>query len=149
MAVLFLSSMDDPVAWESALTPLVPGLDLRVWPEIGEPDDVEVALVWQAPPGDLARYRNLKGIVALGAGVDHILADPELPAGLLIARIVDPKLTAAMTEYVLLAVLRHHRGFDHFERCQRTQSWQFRAPPDTARRRGSRRPARPPRRARR
>jgi glyoxylate/hydroxypyruvate reductase A len=34
-----------------------------------------------------------------------------------------------MTEYVLLAVLRHHRGFDRFERAQRARRWEFALPP--------------------
>jgi glyoxylate/hydroxypyruvate reductase A len=40
-----------------------------------------------------------------------------------------------MTEYVLLAVLRHHRQFDHFEREQRAGRWSFALPPLAADRR--------------
>ena len=31
------------------------------------------------PHGLLAKFPNLKAIINLGAGVDHLLADPDLP----------------------------------------------------------------------
>jgi glyoxylate/hydroxypyruvate reductase A len=134
-ALLFISHLDDPAAWKRELTSRIPGLGYRVGPGLTDADDVEVALVWAPPPGELKRYPNLKAILSLGAGVDHILNDPELPRGVPIARLVDPMLTRLMSEYVLLAALRHHREFDVFERHQRRRLWEYRFPPDAARRR--------------
>jgi len=134
MALLFLSHMDDPVAWRAELEPRVPDLDFRVWPDTGPIEDIDIALAWRPPPGELARYPNLRAIIALGAGVDQFMTDPDFPRHLPLARIVDPELTFAMSEYVLLAVLRHHRGFDVCERDQRARQWNFREPPVTARR---------------
>ena len=37
-----------------------------------------------------------------------------------------------MGEYVLLAVLRHHREFDRFEREQRARNWAYSFPPQAA-----------------
>jgi glyoxylate/hydroxypyruvate reductase A len=85
-------------------------------------------LVWRPPPGELARYPNLKAILSLGAGIEGLIADPTMPE-VPIARMVDPSLTSTMAEYVLLAVLRHHRGFDRFERAQRERRWEFSLPP--------------------
>lgn len=131
MALLFLSHMDDAVAWTRALRRLMPDLEVRVWPEVGAADEIDVALVWQHPPGALARFSNLRAVIALGAGADHLLADRDLPGGVPVARIVDPLLSRAMSEYVALAVLRHHRGFDAFERFSRERRWCFAPPPDT------------------
>ncbi len=66
------------------------------------------AAVWKPAPGLLASLPNLGAIFNLGAGVDALLADPTLP-DVPIARIVDPDLTARMTEWVTLNVLMHHR----------------------------------------
>ena len=41
-------------------------------------------------------------IVSLGAGVDHLLRDPSLPRDVPIVRLVDPYMTDAMSEYVVL-----------------------------------------------
>ncbi len=134
MAVMFLSAEDPAEAWRDELRARIPDLDFRIWPEIGDPAEIDVALVWRPPPGELARYPNLKAILSLGAGVDGLIADPTLP-DVPIARMVDPSLTRTMAEYVLLAVLRHHRQFDLFERAQRARKWAFAFPPQAAQRR--------------
>jgi len=134
MALMFLSPDDPPEAWRAALLAEIPELDFRIWPEVGDPAEIDVALVWQPPPGELARYPNLRAILSLGAGIDGLLAQAGLPA-VPIARMVDPSLTRTMTEYVLLAALRHHRHFDRFERVQRAGRWSFALPPQAADRR--------------
>lgn len=134
MALMFLSPDDPAEAWRAALLARVPELDFRIWPEVGNPAEIDIALVWQPPPGELARYANLRAILSLGAGIDGLLAQPSLP-DVPIARMVDPSLTRTMTEYVVLATLRHHRQFDHFEREQRAARWSYAFPPQAAERR--------------
>ena len=109
MALLFRSSIDSEARWQPQLTRLMPGLEVRIWPEIGDPAEIDYALVWRPDPGLLASLPNLKLILSLGAGVDHILCDPHLPRGVPIVRLVDPYMTDAMSEYVILQVLRLHR----------------------------------------
>ena len=60
MTLVFISKVYDPVEWSQALRAHMPDLDMRVWPEVGDPREVECVLVWKAPPGDLQRYPNLK-----------------------------------------------------------------------------------------
>jgi glyoxylate/hydroxypyruvate reductase A len=109
MALLFRSSVDSEARWKPQLGRLMPELEVRVWPEVGDPADIDYALVWRPEPGLLASLPNLKLILSLGAGVDHILCDPLLPQGVPIVRLVDPYMTDAMSEYVVLQVLRLHR----------------------------------------
>ncbi len=134
MALMFLSPDDPAELWRRELCARMPGLELRIWPEVGDPAEIDLALVWRAPPGELARYLNLKAILSLGAGIEGLIADPTVP-DVPIARMVDPSLTRTMTEYVLLAVLRHHREFDRFEREQRARRWAYRFPPQASERR--------------
>ena len=70
----------------------------------------------------LAAFPNLKAIFSLGAGVDDLLADPELP-DVPMVRIVDPDLTMRMTEYVVLHVLMHHRRQRLYDTQQRVRMW--------------------------
>ena len=115
MALLFASDIDPADWWAEELTRRVTDLEVRVWPDVGDVADIEFALFWQPKPGDLLRYPNLRAIFSLGAGVDHLLADPsQLPPGVPIARVVDPRLTAGMTEFVLLHVLRYHRNWPEY-----------------------------------
>lgn len=124
--VLFYSLSLDPSAWRDALAARVPGLDFRVHPEIGRGEEVEVLLAWKPPAGTFARLPNLKLIYCTGAGVDQLFADPELPAGVPILRIVDHRQADDMCGYVLGAVLHHHRELDFYAEMQRQGRWEKR-----------------------
>jgi len=123
MALLFYSPIDSAALWRQQLERLRPGLAMRVWPDVGDPAEIDYALVWRPEPGLLAALPNLKLILSLGAGVDHILADPLLPRHIPIVRLVDPYLSEAMSEYVALQVLRLHRRDLDYQRQQRAQIW--------------------------
>src|SRR3546814_8751039 len=101
--------------WLETLRDLLPELDVRAWDDPGDRSQVEYAVVWQPPPGGLKTFPNLKAIVSMGAGVDHVLRDPELPRHLPVIRTVGPDLTQRMREYVLLQVLRFHRRLPEIE----------------------------------
>lgn len=135
MALLFHSDIDSAADWRAALGALLPELELRVWPAIGDPRDIDAALVWRPPPGLLASLPNLKLIASLGAGVDHIFADPQLPAQVPIVRLVDPHMTAAMSEYVQLQVLRLHRQDLAYLAQQRRGEWRPLPQPNAGERR--------------
>ena len=123
MALLFRSSVDSETRWKPQLTRLIPELEVRIWPEIGDPAEIDYALVWRPEPGLLASLANLKLILSLGAGVDHILCDPDLPRGVPIVRLVDPYMTDAMSEYVVLQVLRLHRQDLDYHAQQEAEIW--------------------------
>src|SRR4051812_11747310 len=117
MALLVVSAHRNVGDWTEELRRQIPDLELRFLPDFGDPAAIDYALVWLPPPGLLARLPNLKVIFSLGAGVDHLLADPTLPDVPLV-RMVEPALTEGMTEYVCLHVLRWHREAPALERQQ-------------------------------
>jgi glyoxylate/hydroxypyruvate reductase len=123
MALLFRSSIDSEARWKPQLTRLMPELEVRIWPEMGDRAEIHYALVWRPEPGLLASLPNLKLILSLGAGVDHILCDPHLPRGVPIVRLVDPYLIDAMSEYVVLQVLRLHRQDLDYRAQQEAAIW--------------------------
>jgi glyoxylate/hydroxypyruvate reductase len=123
MALLFRSSVDSAARWSGQLGRLMPGLEIRIWPDIGDPAEIDYALVWRPEPNLLAALPNLKLILSLGAGIDHILRDPHLPPGVPIVRLVDPYLTQAMSEYVVLQVLRLHRHDLDYRAQQQAAIW--------------------------
>jgi glyoxylate/hydroxypyruvate reductase A len=84
---------------------------------------VQAAVVANPPPGSLQGLPKLRLVQSLWAGVDRLLADPTLPAGVPLARMVDPAMNAAMAETALWAVLSLHRGFFAYARCQREGVW--------------------------
>lgn len=123
MAILFRSTEAATARWRPLLGDLMPEYEVRYWPDIGDPAAIEYALVWHPPPGLLATLPNLKLIVGLGAGVDHLLRDPDLPRHVPILRLVDPYMTDAMSEFVVLSVLRLHRQDLDYLAQQRARTW--------------------------
>ena len=124
MALLFYSADDDATAWRRALLHHVPDLDLRVLPELGDPAEITMALVWLPPPGLLQGLSNLEAIFSLAAGVDAMLAQPDLP-DVPLCRLVDRSLTTTMSEFVLANVLYYHRDFDRFALQQAASRWEL------------------------
>ncbi|WP_274423668.1 2-hydroxyacid dehydrogenase [Chelativorans sp. YIM 93263] len=87
-----------------------------------EDPSVEYAVVWKQQPGILSRLPNLKAIFSLGAGVDHIFADPDLP-DVPIVRVVAQNLTQYMVEYVCWRVLDHQRQGRIYRTQQQEKVW--------------------------
>ncbi|WP_137179144.1 glyoxylate/hydroxypyruvate reductase A [Roseomonas sp. AR75] len=136
MAVLLSTKANAMEAWRAALLALDPGLEIRMFPDAGDPGEIEAAVVWTSHDmAELRRYSNLKLIVSMGAGVDHLLRPPGPPPGIPVARLVDRMLTTQMGEWVLLNVLRFHRQDLEYRELQRDRTWLELPAPVTAERR--------------
>ena len=132
--VLFHSGSNNAERWRAALAEAMPELEFRVSSDPGDKGEIEYALVWKPPAGLLASLPRLKVIASLGAGVDHILADPTLP-DLPVVRLVDPHMVAAMSEFVVTQVLRLHRQDLVYAAQQRRGEWRERWQPNADERR--------------
>jgi len=131
--ILFYSEASDP-SWPTELEKAFPTFAIRTRPQDTDPMDVLAAIVWKYPAGMLQQFANLRLIQVLGAGVDHLWADPWLPKHVPITRLVDPGLTARMTEYVLLHCLALHRRLPELRSAQCKHTWRYlhpRPPVDT------------------
>jgi glyoxylate/hydroxypyruvate reductase A len=123
MAILYCSNWGGPDAWQAAFRAEDPAIDFRIWPESGPVEEIDYILAWHHVPGTLRHYPRLKGIFSLGAGVEKLLLDRDLPTGVPIVRMVDRALTIGMSEYVVLHVLRYHRRLPELEALQRRAEW--------------------------
>ncbi|WP_348753405.1 glyoxylate/hydroxypyruvate reductase A [uncultured Aquincola sp.] len=106
--VALLSATIDMAYLVPAFRAACPGIDLRLQPDLGPLDDIDAAVCWVPPPGLLARMPRLQLLQSVGAGIDHMTADPQLPA-LPLCRIVDPDMAAGMRAYVAWAVVHRQR----------------------------------------
>lgn len=123
MAFAFLLTSWEPEVWHEAMQRTAPDLDVRMWPELGNPADITHAAAWLPPPDALRGLPNLKVIFSLGAGVDAILKDTTLPADIPIVRVNEPDLTMRMSEYVVFHVLMHHRQQRRIDANQKLGKW--------------------------
>ncbi len=122
MTVLLAVTGCDPEPWLARLRALLPGRAIAKPETIGNRADVVYAVSWRHPPGALAGLPNLKAIFSLGAGVDHMFQDPELP-DVPIVRVVDPDLRDRMSEWVVLHTLIHHRQQRMYDWLQDQGMW--------------------------
>jgi glyoxylate/hydroxypyruvate reductase A len=102
---------------------LLPSHKIVMLDESFDRESIRYALSWRHPPGALKDLPNLRVIVSLGAGVDHLFADPDLPDKPIL-RVVDPDLTNRMSEWVVMHALVHLRQLRRYERQQREWVWE-------------------------
>lgn len=101
---------------------LLPSHKIVVLGESFDRESIRYALSWRHPPGALKNLPNLRAILSLGAGVDHLFADPALPDKPIV-RVVDPDLTTRMSEWVVMHALVHLRQLRRYERQQSERVW--------------------------
>lgn len=128
MALLIIAPDLEVGMFADELKRLVPDLDIRIWPQIGNAEDIEFALTWNHPTGELNKFKNLKCIASLGAGIDGILRDSDLPEGIPATRVVQSSMPQFMSEYVVLSVLHYCRQFEIYKNDQTAKRWQPRIP---------------------
>ena len=120
--ILYAVTGWEPANWLNEFARAAPDRAVVTAPD-GPPDpSVRYAAVWKHPPGILSSLPNLQVIFSVGAGVDHIFLDPDLP-DVPIVRIVADDLTARMSEYVVWQVLDHLRHGRLFREQQAKHIW--------------------------
>ena len=121
--------------WQRVLTPHLPNSETLVLaPQCVDKSAVDIALAANPPWGMLATYPNLRFVQSLWAGVDRLLADPQLPAHITIARLVDPAMAQTMVEGTVAAVLYLHRQYPIYLQQQLQHNWRQHPQPVAAHR---------------
>ena len=98
-----------------AFQALRPDIAWRTADDLGDPADIDAAVCW-LPPAGLLGAPNLRLIQSIGAGVDHIYADPAVPRHVPVCRVAEAGMAAGMSSYVAWAVINHHRHFPDYVR---------------------------------
>ncbi|MGM3387330.1 glyoxylate/hydroxypyruvate reductase A [Stutzerimonas stutzeri] len=126
MDILLCGSFDDAERdeWLDALRSACPDANWYLSPSADEAQRIEAAVVANPPPGALRHLPNLRLIQSLWAGVDRLMLDASLPAGVPVARMVDPAMNQAMAQTAVWATLSLHRGFFRYAAQQQATRWQ-------------------------
>ncbi|CZF82957.1 Glyoxylate/hydroxypyruvate reductase A [Grimontia celer] len=123
MAILLNNMGYGNAPWHQMLSELLPDDRIVLPDDDFSPTDIEFALVWDHPHGDLVRYPNLQAIMLLGAGTEHIDQEVSLPM-VPIVRLVDPAVVMDMARYALYWVLHFQRQFDVYSQQERAAHWE-------------------------
>lgn len=122
MAILFNNHGGDQLRWYEALSAQQLDMPIHIYPDIPNPGDIRYAIVWEHPFSDLLNYPNLEGILSLGAGMEHLLNDPELPDVPLVS-LHDPFMSQDMANYALYWTIHLQRQLGEYQQQQAAGVW--------------------------
>ena len=108
--------------WSDVFAELLPDDEIHLWPELGDPEEVEFVVAWRMPRAALAQLPNLRAILSLGAGAEQWQKDgmPDVP----VVRLADPAMSNEMASYALHWVIHLQRRFDLSVGLQRSHRWE-------------------------
>lgn len=127
MDIIFYHPSFRAEKWINGLEQRLPQVRVREWTP-GDEGPADYALVRQ-PPVAMLQGRKLKGVFALGAGVDDILGQlrdhPEMLAeGVPLFRLEDTGMGRQMQEYAVWHVLGWYRRFHDYQQQKSQTLWQ-------------------------
>ncbi len=125
MALLLLGKIKVVETWILLLQQKMPDLEIRVWPDVGNSSEIDVILAGFNLAPTLPDFPNLKLVISIGAGVDHILKNPSWFGDATVVRLISESLTTQMVEYISLAVLSFQRRLRDYLSLQKTQQWEY------------------------
>lgn len=123
MAIYFHWDQATNDLWRSAFDEAGAGVDIRQEGALGDPGEVEYAVVWAPPHGRLKEFPNLKYIFSIGAGVTHITLDPQAPLQVPIVRLQDDMLVLDMSCHIIHWVLHFHRCYNRYKLYESERKW--------------------------
>jgi glyoxylate/hydroxypyruvate reductase A len=122
MKRLLVAARSKPEVWADMLRTELPDHDILIAPPpSGEP--VAYAVVGKPEAGLLNRLAGLEVVLSLNAGVEHLLASGEVPAGVPIVRMVDDGLVEGMVDWVTAQVMAWHRNLFAYRASQSERRW--------------------------
>ncbi|MEZ5855121.1 MAG: glyoxylate/hydroxypyruvate reductase A [Hyphomicrobiaceae bacterium] len=125
MAILIIG-LDQQISsrkeWHEALVGKLPELDVRFWPDCGDPAEIDYLAFMHPDFNAYPAFPNLKAMFSRSAGVEYFIDHPKLPK-VPLGKIDPPGGDPMMTEYVVMHVLRFHRDMPGYQAAQARKEW--------------------------
>ncbi len=119
MALLYTSLQDRAEVWQpmfdAAGVRMINGEDA-----VTDPAEVTYLACWE-PPADITIYPNLKAVICVAAGVDHM---PPMPEGVVLTRTIAGSIAPLVRDWVVMATLMLHRQMPLYLEQSVTGTWQ-------------------------
>ncbi len=113
----------DAKAWRDTFAAQLPGLEVRIWPDNGDPADVEYLAFMRPDFSALPAFPNLKAMFSRSAGVDAFVNQAKFPKTVPLGKVEPTGGDPMMTEYTIMHVLRLHRELPTYHERQKRQEW--------------------------
>ena len=122
MSIIFYCNWPNKQEWIYTLKKRFKSEKIQIWPKINNYEKVECAIIWNFPKGKLKKFKNLKIIFSLGAGVDHLFNDPYLPK-VPIVRLKDPIMAKRMLNYIHSQILNYQLNIYKYYKNKIQRKW--------------------------
>lgn len=124
LVIPFVSNIDAAFqkAWLQHLRAALPNYQILPFDDLQSPTGIEVAIVANPDPGQIAQLPDLKWVQSLWAGVEKLVQT--LPSDITIVRMTDPQLAKTMAEAVLTMTLYLHRSLPRYAAQQSAKLWE-------------------------
>ena len=125
MALLIVNldkHIGDAAAWRDTFAEQSPDLEIRIWPDAGEPAEIEYLAFMRPDFGVLPAFPNLKAMFTRQAGVNNFIDHPKLPR-VPLGKLEPSRGDPMMTEYVVMHALRFHRDMPAYQARQARREW--------------------------
>jgi glyoxylate/hydroxypyruvate reductase A len=99
------------------------GIPLAVWPDVDDYGAIEMYIGWRYPEGIFSKLTNLKAVQLLGAGVETVINNPDIPETVPLLRVADPLMGVRLATWVVWAVTNTQRHMDTYLEHQRKHDW--------------------------
>lgn len=125
-SIVFISDLtvNDEKIWISKINESLLQDEVKLPHQLNDEEvlNVDIAIVANPNPDDLAKYPNLVWIQSLWAGVEKLLNN-KLPPNVHLVRLIDPSLSKTMAESVVAWTLYLQRQIPHYEKQQQSRCW--------------------------
>lgn len=119
-------------ALKERLSPLLPGVDVHCGGDDFDPSSILMLATAGLVPGQVAVLPNLRLVQKLGAGVESIVADPDLAPEVRVTRLKPGGQAREIAEYCVGYVLRAIRNMDLHAKDQARSLWNPTAPMESS-----------------
>ncbi|MEX0721150.1 MAG: glyoxylate/hydroxypyruvate reductase A [Balneolaceae bacterium] len=124
MSLLLIAPNRDMNPLKEALLEVDSSLDVELWPKVEKRERVNFAVSWKHPKNGLGDYPNLKAVSSLGAGVNHLLEDKNIPETVKLCRVITTSLQSQMADYVMNAITNYRLHTFLYHDQKKVGEWQ-------------------------
>ncbi|HEY0684929.1 MAG TPA: glyoxylate/hydroxypyruvate reductase A [Steroidobacter sp.] len=122
MRIVIVYGSDKAQAWRDAIAAHLRDAQVDIW-HPGFTQQADYAVGWTPPPQFFIDQPRLRAFFSTGAGVEHVLNNPNLPADLPIVRVEDAGMGEQMVDYCRFEVLRWMQRRDEYAAQQAAGIW--------------------------
>ena len=110
-------------AWRGVFADALPDEELYDGLDFDDGAPIDIVVMGRPIDGLFARLPNLKLVISQRAGIDDLLADPDLAPDAALCRAQDPAGDRMLDDYALLLTLFHHRNMVDCLAANETAEW--------------------------